>query len=56
MRHDDELDLLDEEQNALEAIADDAGLVGLDRRQFVFLSLASAAAGARPAAVGRVSA
>src|SRR4051812_5973119 len=44
MTYHDELDLLDEEQNALEAIADDAGLLGLDRRQFVFLSLASAAA------------
>jgi Asp-tRNA(Asn)/Glu-tRNA(Gln) amidotransferase A subunit family amidase len=40
----DELDLLDEEQTALEQIADEAGLSGLDRRQFVFLSLASAAA------------
>jgi hypothetical protein len=40
----DELDLLDQEQNEVEAVADQAGLVGLDRRQFVFLSLASAAA------------
>jgi Asp-tRNA(Asn)/Glu-tRNA(Gln) amidotransferase A subunit family amidase len=44
MNFHDELDLLDEEQTALEAIADEAGLSGLDRRQFVFLSLASAAA------------
>src|SRR4051812_35095756 len=44
MTYHDEIDLLDEEQNALEAIADDAGLSGLDRRQFVFLSLATAAA------------
>src|SRR5687767_4283305 len=40
----DELDLLDEEQDAAEAAADEAGLAGVDRRQFVFLSLATAAA------------
>jgi Asp-tRNA(Asn)/Glu-tRNA(Gln) amidotransferase A subunit family amidase len=40
----DELDLLDQEQDELEAVADSVGLTGLDRRQFVFLSLASAAA------------
>jgi Asp-tRNA(Asn)/Glu-tRNA(Gln) amidotransferase A subunit family amidase len=44
MNFHDEIDLLDEEQNAAEAAADEAGLDGLDRRQFVFLSLASAAA------------
>src|SRR5205085_1788656 len=44
MHFHDELDLLDEEQTAIEAVADEAGLSGLDRRQFVFLSLASAAA------------
>src|SRR3954468_20102946 len=44
MTYTDELALLDEGEKAREAIADDAGLVGLDRRQFVFLSLASAAA------------
>jgi Asp-tRNA(Asn)/Glu-tRNA(Gln) amidotransferase A subunit family amidase len=40
----DELDLLDQEQNEAEATADELGLVGLDRRHFVFLSLATAAA------------
>src|SRR5688572_30613324 len=40
----DELDLLDQEQADAEAAADEAGLAGVDRRQFVFLSLATAAA------------
>jgi len=40
----DELDLLDLEQNEAERIADEAGLDGVDRRQFVFMSLATAAA------------
>ena len=40
----DELDLLDGEQADAEAAADEAGLAGVDRRQFVFLSLATAAA------------
>jgi Asp-tRNA(Asn)/Glu-tRNA(Gln) amidotransferase A subunit family amidase len=44
MNFHDELDLLDEEQSVAETAADEAGLTGLDRRQFVFLTLASAAA------------
>jgi hypothetical protein len=59
----DELDLLDEVQAETEAEADARGLIGVDRRQFVFMSLTTAAAttfgfGARalaqaPAAAGR---
>src|SRR4051812_35171416 len=40
----DELDLLDIEQNEAERLADEAGLSGIDRRRFVFLSLTGAAA------------
>src|SRR6266576_1531822 len=40
----DELDLLDLEQNEAELQADDAGLTGIDRRQFVFMSVTAAAA------------
>jgi hypothetical protein len=40
----DELDLLDLEQNEAESLADEAGLTGMDRRQFVFLSVTAAAA------------
>jgi len=39
-----EWDLLDQEQNDAELLADEAGLTGIDRRQFVYLSLAGAAA------------
>ena len=44
MSYHDELDLLDLEQNEAERLADEAGLTGIDRRQFVFMSLATAAA------------
>ena len=40
----DELDLLDLEQTEAELQADEAGLTGIDRRQFVFLSVTAAAA------------
>src|SRR5947209_1422480 len=40
----DELDLLDLEQNEAERLADEAGLSGIDRRRFVFLSVTGAAA------------
>src|SRR3954470_18536032 len=40
----DDLDLLDLEQNEAERLADAAGLTGMDRRRFVFLSLTGAAA------------
>src|SRR4051812_14994964 len=40
----DDLDLLDLEQNEAERLADAAGLSGIDRRRFVFLSLTGAAA------------
>jgi Asp-tRNA(Asn)/Glu-tRNA(Gln) amidotransferase A subunit family amidase len=40
----DELDLLDQHQNDAEIEADESGLTGIDRRSFVFLSLAGAAA------------
>src|SRR3954470_22216461 len=40
----DDLDLLDLEQNEAERLADAAGLTGIDRRRFVFLSLTGAAA------------
>jgi Asp-tRNA(Asn)/Glu-tRNA(Gln) amidotransferase A subunit family amidase len=40
----DELDLLDEEQNSAELAADALQLSGFDRRQFVFMTLAAAAA------------
>jgi hypothetical protein len=53
----DELDLLDECQNEVELAADAAALEGIQRREFVFLSLATAAAstfgfGARALAQG----
>ena len=44
MNYQDELDLLDEIQTESETIADAQSLVGVDRRQFVFLSLVSSAA------------
>src|SRR5881275_1425623 len=44
MSHYDELDLLDLEQNEAERQADEAGLTGIDRRQFVFMSVTAAAA------------
>lgn len=40
----DELDLLDQAQIDAEQSADEAGLTGIDRRQFVFASLTAAAA------------
>ena len=40
----DELDLLDLEQNEAERQADEAGLSGFDRRQFIFMSVTAAAA------------
>lgn len=40
----DELDLLDEAQDDAELQADEAGMTGIDRRQFVFLTVATAAA------------
>src|SRR6476646_2726162 len=41
----DELDLLDQAQADAELTADDRSLTGVDRRQFVFMSLVTAAAG-----------
>lgn len=41
----DELDLLDQAQTDAEQAADEQSLTGVDRRQFVFMSLVTAAAG-----------
>ena len=40
----DELDLLDQAQADAELTADERSLTGVDRRQFVFMSLVTAAA------------